>query len=214
MAETPDPAAATPPAAPDAAPSAAAAAAVKPPTQPGEAAAAAGSEPPPPPPPPPPETPPTAAGAPEKYSLTPPADNALVDTQDVTAIETMARNANLTNEEAQAVLETAAREATTRHTTWLEETRADTEVGGANLEAAQRASNQVLDRFMPANDPDRAALERLLVHDGLGKYRPVVKFLARIGRAMGEDATSINPRASGDGQRSAADVLFGGGNKQ
>jgi hypothetical protein len=210
MAENPDPAAATPPAAPDAAPSAAAAAAVKPPTQPGEAAAAAGSE---QPPPPPPETPP-AAGAPEKYSLTPPADNALVDTQDVTAIETMARNANLTNEEAQAVLETAAREATARHEQWLTETRADAEVGGAQLEAAQRASNQVLDRFMPANDPDRAALERLLVHDGLGKYRPVVKFLARIGRAMGEDATSINPRASGDGQRrSAADVMFGG-NKQ
>jgi hypothetical protein len=212
MAENPDPAAAAPPAAPDAAPSAAAAAAVKPPTQPGEAAAAAGSE----QPTPTPETPaaPAAAAAPEKYSLTPPADNALVDAQDVTAIETMARNANLTNEEAQAVLETAAREATTRHNTWLEETRADTEVGGANLEASQRASNQVLDRFMPATDPDRAALERLLVHDGLGKYRPVVKFLARIGRAMGEDATSINPRASGDGQRrSAADVMFGG-NKQ
>jgi len=193
---------APPPATDAAATAAAAAAAAKPTSQPGEAAAAAGSE---TPPPKPGETP---AGAPDKYALTIPADTPL-DAADVTAFETLARTHNLTNEQAQAAFAEHATAIAAHNKAWLDATTADAEVGGTHLAQSQQLSNQVLDKFLPASEADGAELRAVLTKQGLGAYRPIVKLLSRIGKAMGEDQPLTDRGGGQGGKRSHADRLFG-----
>lgn len=209
---------ATPPATDAAATAAAAGAAANPSSQPGAAAAPAGTEgatPPAAAAPAATATPPAApaaaavpAGAPEKYAIAIP-DGSPLAAEDVAQFETFARAHNLTNEQAQAAFKEHSDAVAANNTRMLTDLQGDPEIGGANLPAVQARTNAVLDKFLPATTPEGAELRAVLSKQGLGNYRPMVKLLNNIAKAMGEDPPLTDRSTGGGGQRSAADILFG-----
>ncbi|MGM8406559.1 peptidase [Enterobacter hormaechei subsp. steigerwaltii] len=150
-------------------------------------------------------------GAPEKYEFKP-AEGQELDTAALEQFEPIARELNLTNEQAQKMVDlygtkimpmvqqqqAEAWQKTTEQ--WAADVKADKEIGGdkltANLSAAQRA----LDQF---GTPE---LKEYLNATGLGNHPDLVKTFVKIGKAMSEDSMVDG---SNQGQRSAAEVLYG-----
>ncbi|HDS9360804.1 TPA: peptidase [Enterobacter chengduensis] len=149
-------------------------------------------------------------GAPEKYEFTA-GEGVELDAEALKDFEPVARDLNLTNEQAQKLVDAYPKilagvqqrqaEAWQKQTEgWAETVKADKEIGGdkltANLSAAQRA----LDQF---GTPE---LKEYLEGTGLGNHPELVKTFIKIGKAMSEDGMVDG---SNQGQRSAAEVLYG-----
>lgn len=134
-----------------------------------------------------------------------------MDTEALKEFEPVARELNLTNEQAQKLVDTypkilagvqqrqaEAWQKTTEQ--WAADVKADKEIGGdkliSNLSAAQRA----LDQF---GTPE---LKEYLNTTGLGNHPDLVKTFVKIGKAMSEDGMVTG---GNEGQRSAAEVLYG-----
>lgn len=149
-------------------------------------------------------------GAPEKYDFKA-GEGIEIDTDAMAEFEPVARELNLTNEQAQKLVDvypkilagvqqrqTEAWQAQTEQ--WAADVKADKEVGGdkltANLSAAQRA----LDQF---GTPE---LREYLDGTGLGNHPELVKAFIKVGKAMSEDGVITGKES---GQRSAAEVLYG-----
>lgn len=149
-------------------------------------------------------------GAPEKYEFQA-AEGVELDTEALKDFEPVARDLNLTNEQAQKLVDAypkilagvqqrqaEAWQAQTEQ--WAADVKADKEIGGdkltSNLSAAQRA----LDQF---GTPE---LKEYLNTTGLGNHPDLVKTFVKIGKAMSEDGMVDG---SNQGQRSAAEVLYG-----
>ena len=149
-------------------------------------------------------------GAPEKYEFKA-GEGVELDTEALKDFEPVARDLNLTNEQAQKLVDAypkilagvqqrqaEAWQAQTEQ--WAADVKADKEIGGdkltANLSAAQRA----LDQF---GTPE---LKEYLEGTGLGNHPELVKAFIKIGKAMSEDGMVDG---SNQGQRSAAEVLYG-----
>lgn len=149
-------------------------------------------------------------GAPEKYEFTA-GEGVELDTEALKDFEPVARDLNLTNEQAQKLVDAypkilagvqqrqaEAWQAQTEQ--WAADVKADKEIGGdkltANLSAAQRA----LDQF------GGPVLKEYLNTTGLGNHPELVKAFVKIGKAMSEDGMVDG---SNQGQRSAAEVLYG-----
>lgn len=149
-------------------------------------------------------------GAPEKYEFKA-GEGVELDTEALKDFEPVARELNLTNEQAQKLVDAypkilvgvqqrqaEAWQAQTEQ--WAADVKADKEIGGdkltANLSAAQRA----LDLF---GSPE---LKEYLEGTGLGNHPELVKTFIKIGKAMSEDGMVDG---SNQGQRSAAEVLYG-----
>ena len=149
-------------------------------------------------------------GAPEKYEFTA-GEGIELDTEALKDFEPVARDLNLTNEQAQKLVDAypkilagvqqrqaEAWQAQTEQ--WAADVKADKEIGGdkltANLSAAQRA----LDQF------GSSELKEYLNATGLGNHPDLVKTFVKIGKAMSEDGMVDG---SNQGQRSAAEVLYG-----
>lgn len=148
-------------------------------------------------------------GAPEKYDFKA-AEGVELDTEALKDFEPVARDLNLTNEQAQKLVDAYPKilagvqqrqaEAWQKQTEgWAETVKADKDIGGdkltANLSAAQRA----LDQF---GTPE---LKEYLNATGLGNHPDLVKTFVKIGKAMSEDGMVDG---SNQGQRSAADVIY------
>ncbi|WP_417647858.1 peptidase [Enterobacter hormaechei] len=148
-------------------------------------------------------------GAPEKYQFTA-GEGVELDADALKDFEPVARDLNLTNEQAQKLVDAYPKilagvqqrqaEAWQKQTEgWAETVKADKEIGGdkltANLSAAQRA----LDQF---GTPE---LKEYLNATGLGNHPDLVKTFVKIGKAMSEDGMVDG---SNQGQRSAADVIY------
>lgn len=149
-------------------------------------------------------------GAPEKYEFKV-GEGVELDTEALKDFEPVARDLNLTNEQAQKLVDAypkilagvqqrqaEAWQAQTEQ--WAADVKADKEIGGdkltTNLSAAQRA----LDQF---GTPE---LKEYLNTTGLGNHPDLVKTFVKIGKAMSEDGMVDG---SNQGQRSAAEVLYG-----
>lgn len=149
-------------------------------------------------------------GAPEAYEFKA-AEGAELDTEALKDFEPVARELNLTNEQAQKLVDAYPKilagvqqrqadawQATTEQ--WAADVKADKEIGGdkltGNLSAAQRA----LDQF---GTPE---LKEYLNTTGLGNHPDLVKTFVKIGKAMSEDGMVTGKET---GQRSAAEVLYG-----
>lgn len=149
-------------------------------------------------------------GAPEKYVFQA-GEGVELDAEALKDFEPVARELNLTNEQAQKLVDaypkilagvqqrqTEAWQAQTEQ--WAADVKADKEVGGdkltANLSAAQRA----LDQF---GTPE---LREYLDGTGLGNHPELVKAFIKVGKAMSEDGVITGKES---GQRSAAEVLYG-----
>lgn len=149
-------------------------------------------------------------GAPEKYEFQA-GEGVELDAEALKDFEPVARELNLTNDQAQKLVDaypkilagvqqrqTEAWQAQTEQ--WAADVKADKEVGGdkltANLSAAQRA----LDQF---GTPE---LREYLDGTGLGNHPELVKAFIKVGKAMSEDSVITGKES---GQRSAAEVLYG-----
>lgn len=151
-------------------------------------------------------------GAPEKYEFVAP-EGVTLDPQAVEQFEPIARELNLTNEQAQKLVALQAGLVKNQHEawaaqrkTWETEVKTDKEIGGeafgGNVKAAQRA----LDQF---GTPElRAALDST----GMGNHPELVRTFVRIGKAMAED-NFIKGATPSVGKKSAAEVLYGNSTK-
>ncbi|EDV9203259.1 peptidase [Salmonella enterica subsp. enterica serovar Monophasic] len=140
-------------------------------------------------------------GAPEKYEFTA-GEGVELDTEALKDFEPVARDLNLTNEQAQKLVDAYPKilagvqqrqaEAWQKQTEgWAEAVKADKEIGGdkltANLSAAQRA----LEQF---GDPE---LKEYLDSTGLGNHPALVKAFIKVGKAMSEDKVVTGGHESG-----------------
>lgn len=150
-------------------------------------------------------------GAPEKYEFKP-AEGQELDAAALEQFEPIARELNLTNEQAQKMVDlygtkimpmvqqqqVESWQKTTEQ--WAADVKADKEIGGdkltGNLSAAQRALAQF-------GTPE---LKEYLEGTGLGNHPELVKAFVKIGKAMSEDGMVTGKES---GQRSAAEVLYG-----
>lgn len=150
-------------------------------------------------------------GAPEKYEFKP-AEGQELDAAALEQFEPIAREMNLTNEQAQKMVDLYGTkimpmvqqqqvedwQKTTEQ--WAADVKADKEIGGdkltGNLSAAQRALAQF-------GTPE---LKEYLEGTGLGNHPELVKAFVKIGKAMSEDGMVTGKES---GQRSAAEVLYG-----
>ncbi|EPL8678345.1 peptidase [Klebsiella michiganensis] len=141
-------------------------------------------------------------GAPEKYEFKP-AEGQELDTAALEQFEPIARELNLTNEQAQKMVDLYGTkimpmvqkqqaefwQKTTEQ--WAADVKADKEIGGdkltANLSAAQRA----LEQF---GDPE---LKEYLDSTGLGNHPALVKAFIKVGKAMSEDKVVTGGHESG-----------------
>ncbi|HHK9915276.1 TPA: peptidase [Enterobacter hormaechei] len=141
-------------------------------------------------------------GAPEKYEFTA-GEGQELDTAALEQFEPIARELNLTNEQAQKMVDlygtkimpmvqqqqAEAWQKTTEQ--WAADVKADKEIGGdkltANLSAAQRA----LEQF---GDPE---LKEYLDSTGLGNHPALVKAFIKVGKAMSEDKVVTGGHESG-----------------
>lgn len=140
-------------------------------------------------------------GAPEKYEFQA-SEGVELDTEALKEFEPVAREMNLTNEQAQKLVDVypkilagvqqrqvEAWQQTTEQ--WAADVKADKEIGGdklpSNLSAAQRA----LDQF---GTPE---LKTYLNDTGLGNHPDLVKAFVKIGKAMSEDGMVTGGHDSG-----------------
>lgn len=130
-------------------------------------------------------------GAPEKYEFVAP-EGMTLDEAAIGKFEPIARELNLTQEQANKLVALHAEQAAEAQKTheaawtktqedWRASVAADKEFGGDTLTTTTRDANLALAKF--ATPEDIAELQRL----GLGNCPPLVKLLARAGKLMAED---------------------------
>lgn len=149
-------------------------------------------------------------GAPEKYEFQA-GEGVDLDIEALKDFEPVARDLNLTNEQAQKLVDAypkilagvqqrqaEAWQAQTEQ--WASDVKADKEIGGDKLTTNISAAQRALDQF---GTPE---LKEYLNTTGLGNHPYLVKTFVKIGKAMSEDGMVDG---SNQGQRSAAEVLYG-----
>jgi hypothetical protein len=159
-----------------------------------------------------------ATAAPEKYTLALPKDSRLPAEQ-VAQVEAFAKANKLTNAQAQAILEsqnaTAANlenaqkaQLEQAQAAWLKASMDDPDIGGDKLKATAENCRRLIDKFLPAGNPDGDKFREDLKTTGLGNYTPLMKFLNNIYKSMGEDQLVLSTAAPAAATASAASIIL------
>jgi hypothetical protein len=127
-----------------------------------------------------------AEGAPEKYEFK---DADKLDPQVMGAFSEAAKDANLTQEAAQKLLDKVAPALQARneeqvkavHQQWTEASTSDKEFGGEKLKENLGVARKALDQF---GTPE---LKQFLETTGLGSHPEVIRLLFKAGKAISED---------------------------
>lgn len=140
-------------------------------------------------------------GAPEKYEFKA-GEGVELDTEALKDFEPVARELNLTNEQAQKLVDAypkilagvqkrqaEAWQAQTEQ--WAADVKADKEIGGDKLTANLSAGQRALDQF---GTPE---LKEYLNATGLGNHPALVKAFIKVGKAMSEDKVVTGGHESG-----------------
>lgn len=149
-------------------------------------------------------------GAPEKYEFKA-GEGVDLDTEALKDFEPVARHLNLTNEQAQKLVDAYPKilagvqqrqadawQATTEQ--WAADVKVDKEIGGDHLTENLSAAQRAFDQF------GSPSLKEYLNTTGLGNHPDLVKAFVKIGKSMSEDGMVTGKES---GQRSAAEVLYG-----
>lgn len=83
---------------------------------------------------------------------------------------------------------------------WVREVNRDAEIGGARLKAALSAAGRAIDAF------GSPRLREVLTFTGAGNHPEIVRFFARVGKAISEDGHI--PGAAARVHRTAAEVMY------
>lgn len=149
-------------------------------------------------------------GAPEKYEFQQPEGVELNDTA-LGAFSEFAKDANLSQDAAQALLGKLA-PAMAQHqaavleqvrTEWATTAKTDTEYGGAKLQENLAVAKRALDTF------GTQELRTLLNDSGLGNHPEIIRAFFRAGKAISEDTFVPGGTApKGEGRRDHAKALY------
>lgn len=145
------------------------------------------------------ETPP---GAPEKYAFTAPEGQEL-DTSALAQFEPVARELNLTQEQAQKLVDVYPKvlagvqqqqaESWQKQTEdWAATVKADKDIGGDKLASNLGAAQRAIDTF------GTKELKEYLDGTGLGNHPELVKFCIKVGKGMAEDQIITGNKTGGD----------------
>lgn len=137
----------------------------------------------------------SVAKAPAKYELKVP-DGGLMDADDLPALEKVARENDMSQEEAQAYLDEMGVSLKAQSEGYLTKLKADPDYGGDKLAESQRLANQFIDRLRPAGHARRDSFLRFLNRGGALNHPEVVALLADAGKLMDEDG-----HVQGSGQK-------------
>lgn len=151
----------------------------------------------------------TPPGAPEKYELTLP-EGVSMDEAGMVSFSALAKDLNLTQEAAQAMLgkmapAMQARQAEVKQATiaeWETQSKADKEFGGAKLTENVAVAQKALKQF---GTPE---LSTLLKESGLGNHPEIIRAFYRAGKAISEDGSFVNGATKGTGTESAAQRMY------
>jgi hypothetical protein len=149
------------------------------------------------------------AGAPEKYELSLP-EGVQMDESGIKAFSEFAKDINLTQDAAQAMLAKMAPALQSRQNDamkaakagWEAESKADAEFGGEKITENVAVAMKALKQF---GTPE---LSKLLNESGLGNHPEIIRAFYRAGKAISEDGTFVNGATSGAGNKSAAQRMY------
>jgi hypothetical protein len=147
-------------------------------------------------------------GAPETYAFVAP-EGKTYDANILSAFEASAKEANLTQDAAQKLLDSMAPKIAERQTEqvlainkeWLDSSKTDKEFGGDALDANLGIAKKALDKF---GSPE---LSKLLGTTGLGNHPEVIRAFVKIGKTLSED-TFVSGLAPAARTASASAVLY------
>lgn len=150
--------------------------------------------------------------APEKYEPFALPEGMKLDEAASTEFTTLAKELDLTQEQAQkavtlqtAIMQRYQKEQTEAYakqiSDWGDSAKTDKEYGGDKFDASITSARLALSKF---GSPEL----RQLLEGGIGNHPEVIRFMVRVGQAMGED-TLHNAQSSGT-TKSAEEVLYGG----
>jgi hypothetical protein len=155
-------------------------------------------------------------GAPEKYTDFKLPEGVTIDKEHLTGFTDLAKKIGLSQEHAQALIDfeagrvVAANEAAVKSwqgtvSGWLSDAKADKHIGGANFEANVEFGKQAIAKF--GTKEFRAMLDEV----GVGNHPEMIRFTARVGRELGDDAILKGGPAGSD--LSLAERIYGGTHK-
>lgn len=147
-------------------------------------------------------------GAPEKYEFKAP-EGKEYDSAVLESFSAAAKEANLTQDAAQKLLEKVAPSLASRQQEqveairngWLESSKTDKEFGGEKLQENLGVAQKALESF---GTPE---LRKLLDDTGMGNHPDVIRFMFRAGKAISED-TFVSGSPSNKGNLNPADILY------
>jgi hypothetical protein len=153
-----------------------------------------------------------AQGAPEKYELQAP-EGFQLEPDTTTAFEGIARELNLTNEQANKLVPLGAQlvqkvqaqqqEAHQQQVTqWADEAKSDKEFGGEKFDASLKVALKARDQFATPE------LRTVLDQTGLGNHPEVVRLFYRIGNAIGDDKFVNGQSAGGSAGKTLAERMY------
>jgi len=130
------------------------------------------------------------SGAPEQYSDFSFPEGAQMDAKGIEAFTAFAKDSNLSQEAAQALIDKMAPAMAERQVSvlnearqmWADQSRGDKEFGGSKLDASVKTANDVLTQY---GTPE---LRTLLVESGLGNHPEVIRVLSRVGNVLSADS--------------------------
>jgi hypothetical protein len=158
------------------------------------------------------EKPPEGQPAVIKYELKIP-EGSQLDPKHVEKVEAYAKSKNLSQEQAQEILqreheavssfsETLKAKVEEEKNSWQKAVQADKEIGGEKFNESIELAKRAYQKFAPPE------FTQLLNESGYGNHPLLVKTFFRIGKAMGEDKLVV-PGAQGVAKRDPAEVLYG-----
>lgn len=147
------------------------------------------------------------AGPPAAYVLTLPEGGPFGD-GDRAQFEAEAKLLELTQDQAQRLVDQRAAMVATATATLLDDLKADPELGGVNFDATDTAAKKGRDMMFPPGTPGAELLGRLLTTTGLANHKELVRGFARIGRLMAEDRGPGSVRRSGPSNETLAKRLY------
>jgi len=129
---------------------------------------------------------------PEKYDLKIP-EKSVLSAEHVQKVEAFAKEAKLTNEQAQVLLQRESdaaqvgidslhNEAKTKAAQWLKDAQADKEIGGERFAETVDSANHALEALFPGIE-----IRKIMDTSGLGNHPTVLKGFAKIGAMLKND---------------------------
>lgn len=156
---------------------------------------------------------------PEAYDLTAP-EGMTIDPALLEEATPIFKEAGLTNDQANAILPAAkslmekTQNATVQsmidagnqqRKAWLDEAKADAEIGGNKWDASLDSAGRGLDALgHPEGSPFRQALNET----GFGNHPEMIRIFAKIGSMVGEDGDFVRPNAGAAVKQSREEVLY------